>query len=116
LVINGLRATSDWMFRTALKVIGVDVVLLAAEFYVIQDLQWRSSYAAGTLRYSPSFSHNVLTQFFTMASNTNTLTSPPTLDWVQALAYVLVLLNVWYVYTALNTRKSSRLQAASDTL
>ena len=94
------------MFRTALKVIGVDVVLLAAEFYVMQDLQWRSAYAAGTLRYSPSFSHNVLTQFFTMASNTITLTSPPTLDWAQALAYALVVVNVWFAYVVVKSRRS----------
>jgi hypothetical protein len=94
------------MFKTALKVIGVDIVLLAAEFYVMQDLQWRSSYAAGTLRYSSSFSYSVLTQFFTMTSNTLRLTSPPTLDWVQTLAYAFVVVNIWFAYVAVKSRRS----------
>lgn len=110
------------LLRTALKVIAADVVLLVAMFYVVQDLQWRSDFAAsarnvcgGPCSYTPSLSYNVLTQFFTMTGNSVQLASPPTLDWVQAIAYVLVVLNAWLAYTVLKNRRSrtaTRPQAA----
>jgi hypothetical protein len=100
------------MFKTALKVLAADAVLLVALFYVIQDLQWRTS-DAGTLRYSASFSYNVLTQFFTMAGGTQRLTSPPTLDWVQALAYALVVVNAWFGYVVVKSRRSRQTKGLS---
>jgi len=100
------------MFKTALKVLAADAVLLVTLFYVIQDLQWRTSYA-GALRYSPSFSYNVLTQFFTMAGSTSRLTSPPTLDWVQTLAYALVVVNAWFAYLLVKSRRSRPPEGAS---
>ena len=104
------------MFRTALKILAADVILLVAEFYITKDLQWRSSYA-GTLGYSPSFSYSALTQFFTMARSNSTLslTSPLTLDWVQTLAYALVLLNGWFAYRTLKSRRSRGLSAGAST-
>jgi hypothetical protein len=102
----------DRMFRTGLKVLAADIVLIVTLFYVTQDLQWRSSYA-GTLSYAPSFSYSVLTQFFTMARGTLLLTSPPTLDWVQTLAYALVVVNAWFVYVIIKTRRSHQPKGAS---
>jgi hypothetical protein len=101
------------MVRTALKVLAVDALLLIALFFVIQDLDWRTSYAAslhgacfpGLCGYSPSFSYNVLIEFFTMSGNGVSLTSPPTLDWVQVLAYILVAINAWFIYATLSRRK-----------
>ena len=94
------------MLRRTLKVLAVDVVLLVALFYVIQDLQWRSDYAseainrcAGPCSYTPSLSYSLLTQVFTMTGNSVRLASPVTLDWVQALSYLLILLNAWLVYS-----------------
>ena len=110
------------MSRTVLKLALVDLVLLTGLYYVIQDLQWRSSYASsvhyacgGPCSYTPSFSHSILTQFFTMTNaNTNTsLTSPPTLDWIQLLVLALVVINVWYGYSLFERRKARNVGAAS---
>ncbi len=101
------------MRKTALKVLAVDLVLILAEYLVIQDLQWRSSYAwaavnrcAGACSYTPSFSYGFLTQIFTMAGNSVQLSSPVTFDWVQALTYALVVLNAWFLYKVVVSRKS----------
>jgi hypothetical protein len=103
------------MVRTIFKVLVVDVILLIAEFYVIQDLDWRTGYAASLHQacprfcsYSPSFSYNLLVRSFTMVGNGVSLTSPPTLDWVQLLAYILIVINVWFGYSILAKRKSSK--------
>ena len=106
------------MVRNTLMVLIIDVVLLVALFYVVGDLQWRVTYAASVhsacpspgCSYAPSFSYSVLTQFFTMAGNGVALTSPPTLDWIQALSYALVAINVWFVY---RWYRSSRPRAPS---
>ena len=101
--------------RAEFKVLLVDAVLLIAEYSVIQDLSWRSGYAAspqdrcaGICSYTPSFGHNILTQYFTMAGNGVSLTSPPTLDWVQLLGLALVLVNVWYGYNLWLKRRQSK--------
>ena len=91
------------MVGTGFKILIADAVLLAAEFLILQDLQWRSSYAAAE-GLSPSYSYSVLTQFFAISGGGATLTSPPTLDWVQLLVVVLVVLNVWYAYRSLRRR------------
>jgi len=107
------------MGKTALKVILADAVLLTGLYLVVKDLEWRSSYAAsahnaceGPCSYTPSLSHSILTQFFTMTGNGVSLTSPPTLDWVQLLVVILVVVNVWYGYSFLETRKAAK---AKDT-
>ncbi len=99
------------MARTALKVLIIDVVILVAEYYVIQDLQWRTSYATSLhsacpqlCGYSPSFSYNILTQFFTMTGNGVSLTSPPTLDWIQLFTAALLAVNLWFVYVYFRRR------------
>ena len=100
------------MRNTALKVLAIDLVLVVAEFLVIQDLQWRSSYAAaavdrcgGLCSYAPSLSYGFLTHVFTMSGNSVQLSSPVTFDWVQAIAYALALLNGWLVYRYVQSRR-----------
>jgi hypothetical protein len=97
------------------KVLAADAVLLIGEFWVLQDLAWRSNYAAAphlacgmanACAYSASLSYTILIQFFTMVGNRASLTSPPTLDWVQLLAFALVALNGWYLFTILKSRKT----------
>ena len=96
------------------KVLGADAILLLGEFWVLQDLAWRSAYAASQhyacganpCAYSASMSYSILIQFFTMLGNSVSLTSPPTLDWVQLLAFALVALNGWYLFTVFRSRKT----------
>jgi hypothetical protein len=100
------------MVRTVFKVLTADVVLLIALYYVIQDLQWRTSYAtsphANALHgYSPSFAYNLFTRIFTMSGSGLSLTSPPTLDWVQVLAVALLAINAWYAYVTLTKRRAA---------
>ena len=100
------------MDRMAMKVLLVDVVLFVGMFYVTQDLQWRTSYAASLhtacpqlCGYSASYAYSILTQFFTMAGHGASLTSPPTLDWVQLFTVALLALNLWFAYDYLTRRK-----------
>jgi hypothetical protein len=100
------------MMREAWKIVLADIVLLFGLYSVLQDLQWRTGYAASLhsacpqfCSYSFSFGYSLLTQFFTLAGNGVRLTSPPTLDWVQLLAYTLVALNAWYAYKTLKSRR-----------
>ena len=108
------------MVKTWFKVLAADVILLAAEFWVLQDLQWRTEFASSLhnacspiCRYSPSFSYNVLTRFFTMTGNGVSLTSPATLDWVQLIACLLVIVNAWFIYNALDARRLGADKAAA---
>jgi hypothetical protein len=99
------------MIRTAYKVALVDLVLVIALYFVFQDLAWRDYYAgtphARVSGYSPSTSYSLLVRLFTMAGGSLSLTSPPTLDWVQVIAYVLVAVNGWLVYALLKSRPPS---------
>jgi hypothetical protein len=106
------------MIRTSLKVVLADFVLLLVVFYVSQDLQWRAAYAAtahdacgGLCSYSPAFSYDILTQYFTMTGNGASLTSPPTFAWGQLVTLALAVLNAWYLYTAYTRRKRGRMTA-----
>ena len=101
------RSRFGALVRNSFKVLAVDVILLAAGFWVLQDLQWRVGFASSLhnacspiCRYSPSFSYSVLTRFFTMTGNGVSLTSPPTLDWVQLIVCLLVVVNAWFAWTA----------------
>jgi hypothetical protein len=107
------------MVRTIFKVLAVDIVLLVALFYVLQDLQWRSNFAASLHRacsppcgYSTSYSYSLLTRFFTMSGNGVGLTSPPTLDWIQVITLVLVAINAWFVYVTLTKQGAKATPAA----
>src|SRR5260370_20787816 len=100
------------IMKEAWKVVSADVVILFGLYSALQDLQWRTGYAASLhsacpqfCSYSPSFSYSLLTQFFILAGNGVRLTSPLTLDWVQLLGYALVGLNAWFAYKTLKSRR-----------
>jgi hypothetical protein len=109
------------MARTALKVLILDAVLLLAEFEIIQDMQNRIQCALGSplygqlcmVRSSPSFSHSLFSQSFSMIVGGRYLQSPPTLDWAQLVAYILVAINVWYGYTVFVRRRELKVQQGS---
>ncbi|MDG6985248.1 MAG: hypothetical protein JRM73_00690 [Nitrososphaerota archaeon] len=89
----------------AYQVLIADALLLALLFFVESDLQGRVAYAetvhGHTSGYIPSFSYSLFTQVFTMTGSGVSLSSPPTLDWIQVLGAVLIVLNCWYLYTVL---------------
>ncbi len=99
------------MVRPVVKAALADMVLLVALAFVLQDLDWRAYYAgtahAGVSGYSPSFSLSLFTRFFTMSGSGVSLTSPPILDWVQILVLGLILVNGWFIYAVLRSRKPS---------
>ena len=96
------------MVRTVFKVLLADIILVAAVFWVFGDLQWRTAFAASA--HSPATwgapysSYAFLTQFFTIVRNGVSLTSPPTLDWVQLIVVVLVVINGWLAYHVFRAR------------
>ena len=95
--------------KSLVLVLLADAMLLLAVFYVVGDLQWRVAYASSphghTTGYAASFSYSIFTQVFTMSGSGVTLSSPLTLDWIQVLALVLVVLNGWYVYSLVARRR-----------
>ena len=104
------------MARTAVSVLILDAVLLLAVFEIVQDVQNRLQCALGStlygqvclLRSSPSFSYSVLTQSFSMVVGGTRVQSPPTVDWVQLIAYLLVAVNVWFGYTVYARRNAPK--------
>jgi hypothetical protein len=96
------------MVGTGIKVLIIDAVLLVAGLLTQQDVLWRSAYASSVLGYSPSVSYSVLTKFFLMAGRGTSLNSPPTIDWVQIVAVVLLIVNFSYVYSVIRGRKLGR--------
>jgi len=90
--------------NTGVKVAIVDGLCLVALALVLQDLAGRTAYAASSHYgappggYVPSFSYSILMRTFTMSGGPLALVSPPTLDWVQLLALILVVANGWYFY------------------
>jgi hypothetical protein len=94
---------SNWF-----KAIVVDVVLVLFGYLVVEDLQWRSSYAVSE-RLTPSYTYLPFTRFFNMSGrifqgSPQQLVSPPTFDWVQFIIAVLVAVNLWYLYLGLRKR------------
>ncbi len=93
-----------------------DIVLLVSAYFVLKDLQWRGSYASQQ-GFTPSYFYSLLTQFFSVTGRGLVLQSPPTLDWVQLTAVVLVVLNVWYLYGIMTRRMTRKTpQATRETI
>lgn len=92
--------------RLPLRLLAIDAVLVVLAYLVVQDQAVRAGYAASLhtacaslCSYAPSFSYGILIQYFTMTGNGVSLTSPPTLDWFQVIAVVLVMVNAWHFYS-----------------
>lgn len=95
------------------RIVIVDVLVLVALYYVLQDLQWRTNYAASLhtacaslCGYSPSYGFSFMIRYLTMNGNSQHLVSPPALDWVQVLVFLLVVANGWFAYGVLKARRS----------
>jgi hypothetical protein len=92
--------------KNLFKTVIADVLLLTAEYFVLQDQGRRTAYAASLhsacpvpCGYSTSYAYGILTQFFTMMGQGVSLTSPPTLDWTQVLVVLLIIVNGWFLYS-----------------
>jgi hypothetical protein len=98
------------MVRTLIKAVLADAVLLFALYLVLLDFQWKVDYAASNGMQNPSFSYSILTRGFSMFDPrvNMTLASPPTLDLIQVLLVVLVVLN------AVMVRESRKPRHAGD--
>lgn len=98
------------MLRLVYKVAFVDLGLLASMYFILQDLAWRAYYAgtphAAVSGYVPSDGFSVFVRYFTMAGSGVSLTSPPTLDWVQVIVLLLVAINGWLAYQMYLTRRT----------
>jgi hypothetical protein len=100
--------------NTILKVLAADIILLLADIEVYLDLEGRSGYAASLhlacgsrlCGYTPSFSYAPLTYFFEMVGNSRQLISPPTLDWLQLLTLAVLIVNAWYLFGYLRSRRT----------
>lgn len=100
-----------------------DLVFGVAEFFVVRDQYARAAYAASLhtacpapCGYTPSFGYGFLTQVLTMTGHGVSLSSPPTLAWVQVLAFVLVGVNAWFLYSLVRSRRLRRAAEAGGTL
>lgn len=107
------------MVRLVYKVALIDLLLLVALYFVFGDLAWRAYYAgtahAGLVRgYGSAFSYSLLTRTFTMTGGAIPLVSPPTLDWVQVLVYLLVVLNGWFAYSTMISGRLRKIEAPQN--
>ena len=99
--------------KTIVEVAAFDAILLLLTYLVFLDEQWRFACALGQepsciARSDPSYSYSVLTQFFSMKSQSMMLLgSPPVLDWTQVFALLLVVVNVWFLSSILRKRSST---------
>ena len=81
------------LVRTAVKVALFDAVVLVALLLVLNDLSLRNSYARN---WKPSTAYLPFVRVFSMVRTCHlpcvgmTLTSPPTLDWVQVFVTLLL--------------------------
>ncbi len=102
------------MDRTIIKVAIANALLLVGVYLTLVNRAWKRQCAIGnavncTARTSPHFTYSVFTISFSMVSPSGmTLQSPPSLDWVQVLLAVLVVIDAWYVYSELRHRQILR--------
>jgi hypothetical protein len=93
------------------KVAVVNIVLILFIYLVFQDLSSRNVYAE-QLRFAPSTSYSIFSHVLTLTGKGTTLSSPPTLDWPQFLASVLVVFDAFSLIGFLRSRKKNAADAS----
>lgn len=88
------------MVRWYVKLVVFDAFALAALYFVLDDLAARNSYAVSE-GLTPGASYSIFTRMFSIGGRSIPLVSPPTLDWVQVIVVVLVVVDLAFVYPAL---------------
>ena len=111
----------EGLYRTVIKVAIADALLLAGVYLVLVNRAWKIQCAmengvnCEVARTSPHFSYSLFTISFSAISPSGMLLqSPPSLDWVQVLLAVFVVVNAWYAYSALRRRRALHV-AGSET-
>jgi hypothetical protein len=89
---------------TALKVAVVNLGALLLGVIVYLNRLSRDAYASA-LGFHPSTSYSFLTLTFSMKGKGELLTSPPSLDWIQVVALVAALLDLYYLYGEFRARR-----------
>jgi hypothetical protein len=89
----------------------VDFVLLLFGYLVLEDLQWRSSYAISE-SLSASYTYLPFVRSLDLSGRIfqgqpQQLISPPTFDWIQFLVAIGVAVTLWYAYAALKKPSTS---------
>ena len=95
----------------AVKVLLLDIAILAGVYGILADDQWKSTYAKTGIGGLPSFNYGFLTQTFSIQLTGKTLTSPPTLSWLEVLAILLVVSNGLFVYRTIRRRRKEHAEA-----
>jgi len=90
-----------------IKIVVTDLVLIVFGYYVLQDLDWRSGFAASK-GFSPSTAYSFLTRSFVMTGQGSVLQSPPTLDWIQVVVALSIIVNLVYAFDALKGGRGPR--------
>lgn len=92
------------MVWRGIAVAAFDALVLVLLYLVFQDLSWRSSYVKSE-GFTLHTSFLPLIRLPTIDGNVQTpLVSPPVLDWAQVLIYLLVIVNVFYLFSAVRKR------------
>jgi hypothetical protein len=89
-----------------IKIVVTDLVLVVFGYYVLQDLDWRSGFASSR-GFSSSTAYSFLTRSFAMTGQGSVLRSPPTLDWIQVVVALLIIVNLVYAFDALKGARGS---------
>lgn len=89
-----------------LEALAVNIVLLLGIYFVLGDVATRTAYAAGK-GMSYTFAQLFLVETSTLQGSSGGLQSPLTLDWVQLLLVVLVVVDVLYFYGWLERRRAT---------
>jgi hypothetical protein len=100
--------------RKAVTVAVFDFLALAFLYSILQDLSWRASYAKSE-NLTPRTDYSLFFRVLTITGNAiqipKGLVSPPTLDWVQVVVALLVIVNGFYAFSTLRRSPMRREQA-----
>jgi len=87
-----------------LEILVVNLVLLLALYFVMADVSSRAAYAARE-GLSYFFTQSILVETSSLQGHATTLQSPVTLDWLQIIVALLVVIDAVYVYDWVQRRR-----------
>lgn len=93
------------MVRRIVTTAVFDLLALVFLYFVMQDLAWRNSYAEGE-HLTPSTTYSLFIRTLSIKGATlqiPKLVSPPTLDWVQVVIALLIVVNGLYIFSRLRS-------------